>query len=138
MRIEGRDRAVVPAGIDIVEQDAHAHATIGRGEHFTGEQAPGVVGVDHVVLQVERAPGLARQPDPRDEGAQPVRQQSEPRFAGCGLRNTGEELMHAGQGRSGARSHVNREAPAPVIPTASTRANCCPHMSSADTLPGTY
>jgi hypothetical protein len=60
MRVEGGNRFVQPAGIRVVEQDAHAHAALRGSPHRVVQQVPGLVAVPDVVLDVERLVGGGR------------------------------------------------------------------------------
>ena len=62
------------AFVQIVEQDAHAHAAIGRGEEMLREQLAGRVAVEDVVLQVDRIFRAVGERKPREQRVDRVRQ----------------------------------------------------------------
>ena len=82
VRVQRQQRRVEPLGIDVVEQQAHAHATLGRGVHLARQQVADQVVVPHVVLQVQAAPGQACRGGARGERVQAVGQQGRRGLAG--------------------------------------------------------
>ena len=74
VRIERIEHRLGVLVVDVVHQQAHAHAAVGRGQQVLGEQfASGVIGEDEV-LQVDADAGLVHQRQPAE---QPVRAQGE-------------------------------------------------------------
>ena len=63
MRVERVEHAVLSADVEIVEQDAHAHAAIRSREDALRDEPAGRVVVEDVVLQVERMRGVVDQHD---------------------------------------------------------------------------
>ena len=98
------EQLVLAAGVEVVDQQAHAHAALGGIAQRAQElQADAVVG-QVVVLDVERALGPLRQRQPGIEGEVAGRQQPEARFAGAGLLQAGGgELAEAGADGVGHR-----------------------------------
>ena len=54
MRIERIEHVLGVAGIEIVDEQAHAHAAIGGGEQSLRDQLAGRIGVEDVILQIDR------------------------------------------------------------------------------------
>ena len=61
-----------------IEEDADAHAPVGGGNEAVDNERAGVVGMEDVVLEVERPVGELDQDGTRDEGVEPGRQKPEP------------------------------------------------------------
>ena len=76
----------------VVQQQAHAHAAVGRAQHLVAQQVAGEVVVPDVVLQVQAAPRGACAGGTHGEGVQVVGQQ----------RHAAAPGMRAQQGRDGA------------------------------------
>ena len=70
--IEREQMGVVRRGTEIVQQQAHAHAAIGRAQQPLREQPAGLVAVPDVVLHIETLLGRFREHQARDEGLHPV------------------------------------------------------------------
>ena len=87
MRRQGRDDLVEAVAGGVVEQDAHAHTTVGRLEHFLHQHPRADAVVDDVVLQIEADLGMANQFGPRGKRLATVGEQAKPRlpFVGRGL-----------------------------------------------------
>lgn len=60
-------QAVHAGGVEVVEQQAHAHAAPGGVAQFAQQQAAGLVVAELVGLHVERGPGAADELQPRIE-----------------------------------------------------------------------
>ena len=58
MRVERGEATVLAARVEIVDQQAHAHAAIGRLQGPRGQQPPGEVVVPEVGLHIEALRGL--------------------------------------------------------------------------------
>src|SRR3546814_11734010 len=69
---------IVAFGVQVVEQDAHAHPALGGLPCLVCQQAAGGIVVPDVVLQVEAAPGLARRQRARGERVEPVGDEEDP------------------------------------------------------------
>ncbi|MNH22795.1 hypothetical protein D3C79_826660 [compost metagenome] len=85
--IEGAHDGVQAVAGGVVQQDAHAYASVGGAQQFM-DQGPGAQAVvDDVVLQVDAGLRVADQLGAGTEGLVAVGQQTEtgPSFIGCGL-----------------------------------------------------
>ena len=103
-RGEAAEQLVLAAGVEVVDEQADAHAAPGGIAQLAQElQADAVVG-QVVVLDVERALGPSRQRQPGVEGEVAGRQQPKARFAGAGLLQAGGgQLAERGAGGVGHR-----------------------------------
>ncbi len=89
MSVEARDQLVLLfEGTPVVEQHAHAHAAIGGGDEAVDDQRAGLIGVEDVVLEIERAVGELDEDGARHERVEARRQKSEagPTFVRLALR----------------------------------------------------
>ena len=103
MCAECMDRRLALRRRRVVEQDAHANATVGRAEQRIGEQPAGIVFLDDVVLQVDRALRAFDHLHPHREAVEPYRQQPKRRLARMLARGGGEQLSKFGRFRVGQR-----------------------------------
>ncbi len=77
MGVEARDQLVfLFERAPVVEEHAHPYAAIGGGDQTIDDQRAGLIGVEDVVLQIERALGQLDQDGARDEGVEPGRQEA--------------------------------------------------------------
>ncbi len=88
MRVERREVGVAILEVDVVDQDAHAHAAVGGAKQVSGEEQAGGIRIPLVVLHVETSFGQVRQHDARRERFAPAPDDREPGLAGvqCGER----------------------------------------------------
>jgi len=77
MGVERQEDAVAAARVDVVDQDAHAHATVGGSDDLVRQQAAGQVASPDIVHQVEAAPRSARRERAHGEGVEVVRHHGE-------------------------------------------------------------
>ena len=82
MGVEGLQAPRVSLGQHIVEQEAHADATVRRVQEPGEEERARPARVDEVVLDVDGALGEICQRDPRSQGVHPVRKELETGLAG--------------------------------------------------------
>src|SRR5258708_6071354 len=75
-------------GAPVVEQHAHPHAAIGGGDEAVDDQRAGLIGVEDVVLEIERAVGELDESGARPERVQASRPEAEagPNFVRLALR----------------------------------------------------
>jgi hypothetical protein len=87
--------------VEVVEQHAHAHAAFGRRAQPAHEAAGAGVGVDGVVLQVQRLLGALDQREPAAVGGLRAPQQQEAGFVArlVGLAALLHEVGQRGAGR---------------------------------------
>ena len=62
MGVDGRQRIVRALGVDVVEEQTHAHAAVGCRQHLRQQRESGLVRMKNVVLHIQAAVGL---PDER-------------------------------------------------------------------------
>jgi hypothetical protein len=95
MRVEGVEHAVVLMAFDveIVEQDAHAHAAVGRGDDALCDETARRVVVEDVVLKIERVRRVVDEHDAAHERVRVADQRAESRIVSV---------------RGGFRRHVTR------------------------------
>jgi hypothetical protein len=109
-RGEAAKQLVLAAGVEVVDEQADAHAAPRRVAQLAQElQADAVVG-QLVVLGVERALGAPRQCQPGIEGEVAGRQEAKARFAGPGLLQAGG----CEQAEVGAGGVAHRRARGPL------------------------
>jgi len=65
--------------VQVVEQDAHAHATVGRGEQVLRDELAGRVAVEDVVLEVDRMLRAIGERKAREQCVDRVREKAQPR-----------------------------------------------------------
>ena len=99
MRSQRGDDLVEAIAGGVVEQDAHAHATVGSLEQFLHQHPRADAVMDDVVLQVEAALGVADQLGAGGEGFGAVGQQAK---AGTALMGRGLGLDRATEAESAA------------------------------------
>ena len=113
---QGGDDLVEAVAGGVVEQDAHAHATVGSLEHFLHQHPRADAVVDDVVLQIEADLGMANQLGPGGKGLTAVREQTKPRlpFVGRGLslNRTAEAGVRRRQGLAWFARHIEAGAAA--------------------------
>jgi hypothetical protein len=96
-RRERAEQLVFAGGVEVVHQQAHAHAARGGLAQLLQEQQADVVVLDQVVLHVERLLGVPRERDARVEGEGGLGQQPETRQRGRTARRVlGRELRQLG------------------------------------------
>ena len=78
-----RHDRIEAAGVVVVEQQTHAHASVGSLAEPVEHQRSGVVAVKDVGLDVDRALGGFGEPGPRREGFAPSASASMPASPGC-------------------------------------------------------
>ena len=74
---ERYERVVQTRDSVVIEQQAHAHATLGRSLQFGQQQHPGGVVLPDVVLGVDRKFGMTRQQHPRSKRGKGVSQRAQ-------------------------------------------------------------
>jgi hypothetical protein len=129
---QAQHQRVAPGGVEVVEQHAHAHAAFGRRAQPAHEAAGAGVGVDGVVLQVQRLLGALDQREPAAVGGLRAAQQQEAGFV-ARLVGLAALLHQVGQrgagGRRGDRGETGRStfcgscAQAPRITSARSAAD---------------
>jgi hypothetical protein len=82
--------------VQVVEQQAHLHATVGRGHHARQQQLADLVAEPHVVLQVERVAGRVDQGEAPLQGPVVAFEQIEARAVGAMV--GGDAVFDLGEG----------------------------------------
>ena len=80
--IRGGEPKLLVGGVDVVDQQAHAHPAFGGGQQRSGDQLAGGVVVEQVILHVQRAGGALRQREPGSKRGMAAVEQMETGFAG--------------------------------------------------------
>ena len=80
MRVERVEHVLGVARIEIVHQQAHAHAAVGGGEQVLRDQTAGRVGIEDVVLQIDRTRGAIGEHDAAHQRIVVVGEQTEAGF----------------------------------------------------------
>ena len=73
--------AIPPMRIDVVEENAHAHAAVGSLNDFIRQQPAGQIAVPDVVHQIEAASRAARRKPARGEGVEIRRKHGKAAFS---------------------------------------------------------
>ena len=97
-RGEPDEQRVAAGRVEIVDEQAHAHAALRGVAHIAQQQVPGLVVVDMVVLQVERPRGAPGEFDPRVERIRAQWQQPEAGQSGFGQRRLRDAHERARRG----------------------------------------
>jgi hypothetical protein len=96
MGVQSGQREVVGAGVHVVQQQAHAHAAVGRAHQFARQHPAGQVVVPDVVLHVEAALGVARRQPPQRERLDAIGDQPEPGLARMLLQSRKKRAIQRG------------------------------------------
>ena len=81
MRVERREVGIAILEVDVVDQDAHAHAAVGGAKQVSGEEQAGGIRIPLEVLHVETSFGQVGQHDARRERFAPAPDDREPGLA---------------------------------------------------------
>ena len=84
MRVEHRDDGIESARVDVVKQQAHAHAALRRLQECLEEQVTDLIGVPDVVLHIERLFGVRGEKGAGGESVMRLEQRVNTRLAGIG------------------------------------------------------
>ena len=99
--------------IEIIDQDAHPHAAVRRQAHMMQQQPRGIVLLNDVVLDVERAFGMVGERDEIGQGLLARRQQADARQILVALLGRNEAAERRGlRDRAAPRCDISRHAAA--------------------------